>query len=76
MRRFSTLPSSHTNLDRLAWYASGTLIRSAHEDEFRKTKGFFQTGFEFGAGFTLGSTLLLIPVGIIVWIAAAICGLA
>jgi hypothetical protein len=47
-------------------------LRGQREQEFRKTKGFFQTGFEFGAGFTLGSSLMLIPVAIIVGIAATV----
>ena len=48
-------------------------VRSMREQEWRNSKGWFSTGFEFGAGFTLGSSLMLIPVAIIVGIAAAVC---
>ena len=52
-----------------------TYRRSLRQQEVDNTKGLMKKGFEVGAGFTLGSILILIPIAIIVLIAAAVCQL-
>ena len=47
--------------------------RSLRKQEDDNTKGLFQKGFEIGSGFSLGFTLMSIPIAIIVVVIVAVC---